>query len=174
MAPDTFLNINNGKRDRLGVFAEWEARWNQQWISQLGVRSDTVMMDTGTVHGYNNTMMYNGAPLFPATTFNNRDRKRTDSNFDVTALTRYTPTAMLDFEAGYARKTRSPNLYERYAWSTNTMAMEMINFAGDGNFYVGNLDLKPEMANTVSATADLHDPAREQWGLKVTPYYHLR
>ena len=28
MAPNTFWNINNGKRDRLGVFAEWEARWN--------------------------------------------------------------------------------------------------------------------------------------------------
>jgi iron complex outermembrane receptor protein len=171
MAPDTFWNINNGKRDRLGVFAEWESHWNQQWTSLLGVRSETVKMDTGTVHGYNNTMMYNGAPLFPATTFNNHDRQRTDSNFDVTALTRYTPTSTLTFEAGYARKTRSPNLYERYAWSTNTMAMEMINFAGDGNFYIGNLGLEPEKANTVSATADWHDAAREQWGLKVTPYY---
>ena len=116
-------------------------------------------------------MMYNGAPLFPATTFNTRDRQRTDNNFDVTALTRYTPSDTLAFEAGYARKTRSPNLYERYAWSTNTMAMEMINFAGDGNFYIGNLDLKPEVANTVSVTADWHDAARERWGLKVTPYY---
>lgn len=171
MAPDTFWNINNGKRDRLALFAEWEARWNPRWISQLGVRSDTVMMDTGTVQGYNNTMMYNGSPLFPATTFNNRDRQRTDSNVDVTALTRFTPDATLAIEAGYARKTRSPNLYERYAWSTNTMAMEMINFAGDGNFYIGNLDLKPEVANTLSATVDWHDAARKQWGLKVTPYY---
>jgi len=171
MAPDTFWNINNGKRDRLAVFAEWEANWDQQWISQLGVRSDTVFMDTGTVQGYNNTMMYNGAPLFPATTFNNSDRKRTDYNIDATALTRYMPMPTLDLEIGYARKTRSPNLYERYAWSTNTMAMEMINFAGDGNFYVGNLDLKPEKANTFSATVDLHDADRKQWGLKITPYY---
>ncbi len=171
MAPNTFVNINNGKRDRFDLFTEWEARWNPQWTSQLGIRSDTVMMDAGTVHGYNNTAMYNGAPLFPATTFNARNRQRTDNNFDLTALARYTPNVTQAYELGYARKTRSPNLYERYAWSTNTMAMEMINFAGDGNFYIGNVDLKPEVANTFSFTADWHDASRERWGLKVTPYY---
>jgi iron complex outermembrane recepter protein len=171
MAPNTFQNINNGKRDRIGVFAEWEARWNPQWLSLLGVRNETVLMNTGTVHGYNNGMMYNGAPLYPATTFNARDRKRADSNFDMTALSRYTPDATLDIEAGYSMKTRSPNLYERYAWSTNTMAMEMVNFAGDGNYYIGNLDLKPEVAHTFSATANWHSAAREQRGITITPYY---
>jgi iron complex outermembrane receptor protein len=174
MAPNTFWNINNGKRDRVGGFAEWEARWDQQWTSQLGLRTEAVMMDTGPVQGYNNagppSMYYSGYRL-AATNFNARDRERTDINFDVTALTRYSPTPTLAFEAGYARKTRSPNLYERYAWSTNTMAMEMINFAGDGNFYLGNLDLEPEVANIVSGTADWHAAAREEWGLKVTPYY---
>jgi len=43
--------------------------------------------------------------------------------------------------------------------------------AGDGNGYVGNLDLKPEVAHTVSATADWHDANRATWGLKVTPYF---
>jgi iron complex outermembrane recepter protein len=171
MAPDTFLNINNGRRDRVGVYAEWEADWNQQWKSVLGVRNETVMMNTGTIQGYNNTMMYNGAPLYPAATFNARDRKRIDSNIDLTALSRYAPKETLDFEAGYAMKTRSPNLYERYAWSTNTMAMEMINFAGDGNYYIGNLDLKPEAAHTFSATANWHASSNEQWGITITPYY---
>jgi iron complex outermembrane recepter protein len=171
MAPDTFISINNGKRDRLDLFAEWEARWTPQWMTQFGARDGMVRMDTGTVHGYNDTMMYNGAPQFPATTFNNRSRLRTDNNIDLTALTRYTPVKTLDFEIGYARKNRSPSLYERYAWSINTMAMEMINFTGDGNFYVGNLNLKPESANILSATVDWHDPEREKWGLKFTPYY---
>jgi iron complex outermembrane receptor protein len=77
MAPDTFININNGQRDRIGVFAEWEARWNPKWVSLLGARSDTVMTDTGTVQGYNSGMMYNGMPLYPATTFNASNRQRT-------------------------------------------------------------------------------------------------
>ncbi|WP_420266890.1 TonB-dependent receptor plug domain-containing protein [Candidatus Magnetominusculus dajiuhuensis] len=171
MAPNTFWNINNGKRDRIDVFTEWDAHWDKQWFSEIGVRSDTVMMNTGNIQGYNTGSMYNGSPLYPADTFNNANRQRTDYNVDVTALTRYTPTSMTDFEAGFARKTRSPNLYERYAWSTNTMAMEMVNFAGDGNYYVGNLDLKPEVANTISGTAYLHDTDPEQWGFKVTPFY---
>jgi iron complex outermembrane receptor protein len=75
------------------------------------------------------------------------------------------------FEFGYARKTRSPNLYERFAWSTGGMAMNMINMAGDGNGYVGNIDLKPEVAHTLSATLDLHDAEQQNWGLKLTPYY---
>ena len=170
MAPNTFININNGQRDRIGVFAEWESRWTPRWLSLLGIRSDTVMMNTGPVQGYNNGMMYNGAPLYPATTFNASDRERTDKNFDITALSRYTPGATLEFEAGYARKTRSPNLYERYAWSINTMAMEMVNFAGDGNFYTGNLGLTPEVAHTVSGSVNWHDAAKEQRGLAITPY----
>ena len=97
---------------------------------------------------------------------------KTDNNLDLSALARYTPDAGKTFEAGFARKTRSPNLYERYTWSTNnTMAMNMINWTGDANGYVGNLNLKPEVANTLSATADWHDAAHQQWGLQVTPYY---
>jgi iron complex outermembrane recepter protein len=171
MAPDTFININDGRRDRLAAYAEWEAAWGRRWRTLLGIRNDNVLMNAGPVHGYNGGMMYNGAPLYPASTFNGRDRKRTDNNLDLTALGRYAPSAAFELEAGYARKTRSPNLYERYAWSTNTMAMEMINFAGDGNFYIGNLDLTPETANTVSATANWHATVGAERGISVTPYY---
>ena len=170
MWPNTFWNINNGERDRLDFFGEWEARWNPQWVSQLGVRSDTVKMNTGTVKGYQISPATNQYVL-ESTAFNARDRQRTDHNWDLTALARYTPDNTQAFEAGYARKTRSPNLYERYTWSTGAMAMAMNNLVGDGNGYVGNLDLKPEVAHTLSATADWHDAAQEQWGLKITPYY---
>ncbi|MBF0460772.1 MAG: TonB-dependent receptor [Magnetococcales bacterium] len=170
MSPNTFWNIHGGQRDRLALFAEWEARWNAQWTSQLGVRGDQVSMDTGTIQGYNN---WYGNPSNPTSipgAFNAANRQRTDNNLDLTALVRYTPGATNSFEAGYAQKTRSPNLYERYAWSTNAMAMEMVNFAGDGNYYVGNLNLRPEVAHTVSATAAWHDVTQERWGLKITPY----
>ena len=168
MSPNTFWDINNGQRDRYAVFGEWEARWNPQWLSQFGVRSETVKMDTGTVQGYKST-----GTLYPpdANAFNAKDRSRTDNNWDLTALARYMPDSNRTVEFGYSRKTRSPNLYERYTWSTGGMAMNMINMVGDGNGYVGNLDLKPEVAHTVSATFDWHDAAQEAWGLKVKPYY---
>jgi iron complex outermembrane receptor protein len=165
MSPNTFWNINDGQRDRLGLFAEWEANWNQQWLSLLGLRGERVSMDTGTVQGYN--AGYNG----DANAFNNSDRSRTDNNWDMTALARYLANDSQTVEFGYAHKTRSPNLYERYAWSTGGMAMNMVNMVGDGNGYVGNLDLKPEQANTLSATLDWHDAGQQNWGVKVTPYY---
>ncbi|HEU0220503.1 MAG TPA: TonB-dependent receptor [Gallionella sp.] len=168
MSPNTFWNINNGQRDRFDLFGEWEARWSPQWISQLGVRSDTVKMNTGTVQGYNTTMSQYAAE---STAFNASNRQRTDHNWDLTALGRYTPDDSKAFEFGYAQKTRSPNIYERYTWSTGGMAMAMNNLVNDGNGYVGNLNLKSEVAHTLSATADWHAAAGEQWGLKITPYY---
>ena len=46
----------------------------------------------------------------------------------------------------------------------------MINWFGDGNYYVGNVNLKPEVAHTASVTASWHDRARRQWEIKLTPY----
>lgn len=165
MSPNTFWDINNGERDRYAVFGEWDARWTPQWMTQFGLRHETVKMDTGTVQGYN------AGYTADATRFNNSDRSQTDHNWDLTALARYTPTKTQTFEFGYAQKTRSPNLYERYAWSTGGMAMNMINMVGDGNGYVGNLNLDPEVAHTLSATFNWHDAEQKRWGLKVTPYY---
>lgn len=165
MSPNTFLNINNGERDRYAAFAEWEAQWTPQWLSLLGLRYETVNMNAGVVQGYNASYAVDAAA------FNASDRNLTDHNWDLTALARYTPTKAQTIEFGYARKTRSPNLYERYAWSSGGMAMNMVNLAGDGNGYVGNLDLKPETAHTLSATFDWHDAAQQNNGLKITPYY---
>ena len=168
MSPNTFWNINDGQRDRLDVFAEWEARWNPQWASQFGIRNETVKMNTGTVQGYNTSATY----LATATAFNALDRQRTDNNIDVTALARYTPDTSRSFEAGYAAKTRSPNLYERYTWSTkSTMVLNMNNWFGDGNGYVGNPDLKPEVAHTLSVSGNWHDDMQQAWEMKVSPYY---
>jgi iron complex outermembrane receptor protein len=177
MGPNAFWNINNGQRDRYDVFAEWDAKWTEQWFSQLGLRSSTVKMDAGKVQGYNNVggMVGYGDPSNPATipgAFNAADRSKTDNNIDVTAMTRFTPDAEKTFEAGYAMKTRSPNVYERFAWSNNnTMVMNMNNLYGDGNGYVGHLNLKPETAHKLSVSGNWHDAAQQHWHLKITPHF---
>jgi len=56
-----------------------------------------------------------------------------------------------------------------FTW-VRSMAALMNNFVGDGNGYLGDVNLKPEKANTVSATFDWH-AADSSWGLKATPYY---
>lgn len=179
MSPNTFWNIRDGQRDRLDIFGELESRWSPQWLTQMGIRSSTMTMDTGPVQAYNTSngtggMNYAGpvGSVAQYAAFNARDHKKTDNNVDVSALARHTPDAGKTLEAGVSRKTRSPNLYERFAWSTNNpMIMNMVNWSGDANGYVGNLDLKPEVANTLSASADWHDVNQEKWGFKVAPYY---
>ncbi|PJC71404.1 MAG: TonB-dependent receptor, partial [Zetaproteobacteria bacterium CG_4_8_14_3_um_filter_59_5] len=167
MAPNVFWNINNGKRDRMAVYSEWESHMTHSLLTQLGLRYERVEMNTGTVQGYN-MMAFQGAE---SAAFNAANRKKTDNNFDATALARFTPDETKTIEFGYAMKTRSPNLYERYSWSTAGMMMRMVNLAGDGNGYVGNLNLKSETSHTVSATVDLHDAEAKHWGVKMSPYY---
>ncbi|MDP3420823.1 MAG: TonB-dependent receptor [Thiobacillus sp.] len=178
MWPGTFWNINNGERDRYAVFGEWEAKINPQWASLLGLRYETVRMNAGDVTGYKTNLASAPMPgtdvgnqIADAATFNALDRDMTDRNWDLTALARYEPDATQAYELGVAQKTRSPNLYERYIWSTWTMAAVMNNFVGDGNGYVGNLDLKPEVARTLSFAANWHDAGKKSWGVRVAPYY---
>ncbi|MBV5299860.1 MAG: TonB-dependent receptor, partial [Rhodoferax sp.] len=166
MGPRSFWNVDYGRRDRRAIFGEWEAQWNEPWLSQIGVRHETVKTDAGPVQGYNAQAIW----ASDAAAFNAQSRPRTDHNLDFTALARYTPGSTQTFEAGFARKTRSPNLYQRYAWSTQPMATLMNNFVGDGNGYVGNLNLKPEVAHTLSASGDWHDAGQKQWGIKATAY----
>lgn len=182
MSPGTFLNINNGKRDRIGLFSEVVSQWSDRLSSIFGVRYDRVTMNTDDVHGYNGYSGFIGAnnndPV-DAAYFNALEHKKVDNNFDITAMGKYVYSKNSDIELGFSRKTRSPNMYERYSWAGSSgiytnpirMDMRMVNWFGDGNGYVGNLNLDPEVANSISATLLLHDSAEKEWGLKLTPYY---
>ena len=163
MQPDTHLNINNGQRDRLAVHAEAEMRHSSAWSSLWGARFERVEMDAGDVDAY-------GVAVTPEqTVFNNRARAKTDHNLDLSLLARYQPHESFDVEFGLGRKVRSPNLYQRYTWRTRAMEMVMNTLVNDGNGYVGDIDLKPETAHTLSATFDWHAPDRA-WEFKATPH----
>ena len=167
MAPDIFVSVNDGRRLRLGTFIEAASKWNPRWTTLLGLRDDTVWTNAGDVQGYSS--MYSA----DATAFNAASRAHVDSDIDLTALVRYQPNSAGSYEFAYARKNRAPNLYERYAWSTNMMASGMIGWFGDGNYYVGNLALKPESASTIAGTAGWRQAAHGEWQLKVSPYITL-
>ena len=167
MGPNTFININNGRRTRLGTYAEFFSHWNSHWSTLLGARNDTMWSNVGDVQGYSS--MY----AADAAAFNAENHSRTDVNFDLTALARYDASAHAAFEFGYARKNRSPNLYERYTWSTNMMAASMIGWFGDGNMYYGNVALKPETGNVISGTLLLHAQASRPWEIKLTPHLNF-
>ncbi|MDD2800847.1 MAG: TonB-dependent receptor [Methylococcales bacterium] len=181
MAPENYININNGERERIGFFGEWEAQWNKQWKSLLGLRYDHTNTDTGDVQPYNPNLINTGpantidragaiTALNAANAFNAVDHERNNNTFDVTALMQFTPNDMSQYELGYARKNRAPNLYERYVWGARNMDMAMIGWHGDGNGYVGNMDLTEETAHTVSFTAAFHEDKNNLWEFTATPY----
>lgn len=170
MAPGTFWSILDGERDRTALYAEWEARKSAQWMTLIGVRVERVKMDAGDVQGYNTAASAMGFQSRDALAFNAQSHASTDTNVDLTALATYTANPNYAIEFGLAHKVRSPNIYERFPWSTWQMAALMNNFVGDGNGYIGNLALQAEKANTLSATFDWH-AADKRWGMTVTPFY---
>ncbi|MCF7969807.1 MAG: TonB-dependent receptor [Methylococcaceae bacterium] len=166
MGPDTFLNLNNATRDRFGLFAEWERIWSDEWQTMLGLRYDRTMADTGDVQGYNTS--YDKQAL----EFNALDHERNFDTIDIAASVKYMPNDWANYNLGYARKNRAPSLHELYPWSTNMMVMTMIGWFGDGNAYVGNIDLKTETAHNITFTSEFFDPTGEdKWSVKLTPYF---
>lgn len=175
MSPNTFKNINDATRDRFGIFAEMESKWSPEWTTVLGMRDDYVRMDTGNVQSYGGLgmmgMMMNMADTAAASAFNASNKSQSDNHIDLTATAKYEGSQTNTIEFGYARKTRSPNLYERYTWGRGDMSMAMIGWFGDVNGYVGDVKLKPETANTLSATFDWHDANKQAWNFTLTPHY---
>ena len=190
MAPLTFWNINDGKRDRYSPFLEWEHKWSPAVTSLLGARYERIETNTGPVQGYySNTATdqtpgvltpnvpaafrynYDLSSVGTREQFNAMDRSRSFDNVDLSALIRYTPNANIDTDLGLSRTARAPNLYELYSWDRGSgMALTMNNFAGDGNGYLGDPYLKAEIANKVSAGFDWHTPDRET-AIRFSPYY---
>jgi iron complex outermembrane receptor protein len=164
--PQDFISVNQGSRNRMGTFAEWQMDWDREWTSILGGRNDTLWMNAGNVHGYNDDPIN----TYWSSQFNTQDHARTFVNFDLTAMTSYTPNAASTYELGFARKQRAPNLYELYAW-TGGPEKSMINWFGDGNGYQGNLNLKSETAYNFTFSANFHDDEQKIWNIDLSPYY---
>lgn len=172
MFPGTFWNIRDGQRDRASAFVEWQGSVGERWSGLFGARLSHVTTDAGPVHGYDTDPAPPGSAMMTladAAAFNAAERRRSDTHLDLVVSLQTRVSDGFDLEFGLSRKTRSPNLYERYAWSTWAMAAVMNNTAGDGNGYVGDIALQPETAHTLSATFDWH-AVDGRWRLKLMPH----
>ena len=170
MAGNNFYNINDGERNRFDLYTQLDKIWSEKWLSSIGLRYGLVKTDAGKVQGYNNTDGMGSNQAIDSTIFNSLDRSETDHNVDLSILSKYSPKRSSSIEFGYTMKTRSPNLYQRYTWSTWTMAANMNNLYGDGNGYVGNLNLTPETAHKIGFLID-HKNNKGAWEFKMNPFY---
>lgn len=162
MRPNDYVNINDGKRERIALFAEYGSQINKKLWLNTGVRVERVNTQVDEVQAYNDGMsMMNMGSMSTMTTannalaandFNNADRDKTDTTVDVNVLANYQFTLYDELQLGLARKNRAPNLYERYSWGVSNMASTMIGWYGDANGYIGNPELDVETAHTISAT----------------------
>lgn len=174
MGPGTFWNVRDGRRTRVAFYGEWETRHSSAWATLLGVRAETVGMNAGEVIGYNTSLTTTGSALYApdAAEFNAASRARRDLNLDVTASVRYQPRASTLLEFGFARKTRSPGIYERYFWvKRSMMSISMNGWFGDGNGYTGNLGLRAEAAHHFNAAAEWRGAGERAWKLRLAPFY---
>jgi iron complex outermembrane receptor protein len=136
-------NFNDVNRDRWGVFTEWRSRYAGAWGSELGLRYTRVDMEAGQVDG--TPAQTPGGPQVLRDRFNNAKRDITDNNIDAVVKINYQLRPDLKAELGLARKTRSPSYQESYLW----LPLQATGGLADGNNYVGNLELDPELAYQV-------------------------
>ncbi len=133
-------NYNDIQRDRYGLYAEWKAPISDLISYEIGTRYTRVNMDAGEVDG---TPAANpGGPRILRDRFNAADRERSDDNIDLVGKLFYQISNELRVDAGIGRKTRSPSYQETYLW----LPLESTAGLADGKRYVGNLELKPEVA----------------------------
>ncbi len=136
-------NFRGAQRDVAGLFGEWKGEMAPGWRLELGLRYTRVHMDADTVSatGFPMAMLQNAANML-ANGFNTADRSRDDDNLDTVIKLRHAFRDGLEMELGLARKTRSPSYQERYLW----LPLEVTSGLADGNDYLGDIGLDPEVA----------------------------
>lgn len=140
--PGFFVNqFNDIDQNRYGFFAEWQGHLNDLLIAEWGIRYNRVEMNAGPVDAAPARVL--PPPMRLRDAFNTADRTHNDNNIDWVSKFRVPATDQLEFEFGAARKTRSPSYIERYVW----LPVEASAGIADGNTYVGNLDLDPEVSH---------------------------
>ena len=66
MYPHTFQNINNGQRQRMSVYGEWEKAISPTWTSLAGLRYENLTTQVDPVHGYNSLTAPTAIPTIDA------------------------------------------------------------------------------------------------------------
>lgn len=142
--------FRDAKRDRFGVYGEWEGVLTDGLRLNAGLRGEIVRMDAGDI------VDVFAPAVADRDAFNALDHARRDANLDATVALRYALGPRLDLEGALTRRTRSPSLLERYLYTPTSASAGQ----ADGRTYWGNLDLEPEVAHGVELGVAVRDRAR--------------
>jgi len=157
VAPFFVTNFNDSQTDKWALFAEWRGEVAPRWRVASGLRYNLVRAATGAVdalparlaeRGTANAVTEGARRLRDR--FNAADRNRTDRNLDAFVEIAYALNERLELVLGAAQKTRSPGYIERYTW----LPLEITAGLGDGNNYVGDPELDPEISREIEVGLD--------------------
>lgn len=132
--------------ERYGAFAELRSAMGAVEF-ELGGRIDRTSQDSGVPR------LGSAVPMGPrmlANAFAASAREASDTSFDL-VLRGWMPGEAITPRVTLARKVRVPSTLERFAW----LPTEASYGLADGNIYVGNAALKPEVAYIAEAGFDL-------------------
>jgi len=135
--------FNDAETERLSAFAQWSGSLSRVLAAEFGLRLTHVETDADTVDAAPAQTLPPPQRLRDA--FNAADREQTDDNVDAVAKLDYAVNDAVTLQFSVGRKTRSPSHIERYLW----LPLEVTAGLADGNNYVGNIGLDPEVAHTV-------------------------
>jgi iron complex outermembrane recepter protein len=152
-------NFKDAEKNVTGIYLERNLSLSDITGLDAGVRFNQVRMDSAQVEANFNPMnLTAGGPFMMnmmagniGRQFNNQDLSKTDNNTDWFARFSIDPGYDVIWYAGAARKTRSPSYQERYLW----LPAESTGGLADGKTYIGNVDLKPEVAHELEIGFDL-------------------
>lgn len=149
----------NLSSERVGGFVQWRGGIGMAEF-QLGARVDRTSQTAGA------PQLGAAVPMGPrmlAAAFAASQREQRDTTVDVVAQA-WVPMGDIVPRVTLSRKTRVPSLLERFAW----LPTEASYGLADGNIYVGNQALEPEVAYAVEAGFDFNSPA---FTFRPTAYY---
>ena len=149
----------NLSSERIGGFVQWRGGIGAAEF-ELGARLDHTNQIAGV------PQLGAAVPIGPrmlAATFAASGREQSDTTVDMVARA-WIPMGEFVPRVTLSRKTRVPSLLERFAW----LPTEASDGLADGNIYVGNQALKPEVAYAVEVGFDFNRPA---FTFRPTAYY---
>lgn len=150
-------NFNKAKLDILSAYVEQQTKPTDQWHADIGIRFSKVENNSGEVASSMAMMMPAVKQLRDK--FNNSDRKQSDNLIDWHINNTFVFDQSKDRTqktiVGLSRKSRSASYQERYLW----LPMQATAGLADGNTYIGNLNLDPEISHQIELGYEVATPS---------------
>jgi iron complex outermembrane receptor protein len=172
-APAFFVsNFDGIEHVAHSAWLQWNGAIADGWQLESGVRLTRTRTDADDVDAAPARMVDAMPGAFPMGTppraffmlrerFNASDRSQIDHNLDLDLILSRDLADDLRVELALARRTRTPAYMERYLW----IPLEANAGLGDGNTYVGDPLLDPEVSHQLEF-ALLGDSERSAWSLR--------